>query len=78
MVVVQRQTIPFPQARFLSTEAYPLGTEAVDIVFFPLNCLDHVHLFHSERVNVHPFGHPLNLLKSHFALLYVVLLGVTV
>jgi hypothetical protein len=73
MVVVQRQAIAFPQARLLPTRVYPRGAEAVDIVFFPLNCLDHVHLFHSERLNVHTFGHPLNLLKSHFALPSVVL-----
>ena len=56
----------------LLTIRYPLGAIAVDIVFSPLNTSDNVRLFHPECVNSHTFGHRLNLLKSHFALLYVV------
>ena len=45
--------------------AYPIGAVAVDVVFFPLNKVDNICLFHPVRVNAHVFGHSLNLLKFH-------------
>ena len=53
---------------------HPLGAIAVDTVLFPLNKPDKIRLFHPKWVNSHPFRHPLNLLKSHFTLLYVMFL----
>ena len=71
-MTIQRQTVAPPQAPLLFTMRYPLGAIAVDIVLFPLNKLDKIRLFHPKWVNSHAFGHPLNLLKSHFTLLCVV------
>jgi len=45
--------------------AHPIGAVAVDILFFPLNKVDDMRLFHPVRVNAHVFGHSLNLLKFH-------------
>jgi hypothetical protein len=64
-MIVQRQTIGSPQASLLLTMAHPIGAVAVDILFFPLNKVDDIRLFHPVRVNAHVFGHSLNLLKFH-------------
>lgn len=64
-MIFQGQTIASPQASLLLTVAHPISAVALDIVFFPLNNVDNIRLFHPERVNTHTFGHSLNLLKFH-------------
>jgi hypothetical protein len=74
MTVVCGHAVAPPQASWLLTVFYPDCGVAVDVVFLPLYGSNQVDLFHPVRLDTHTFGHLLNLLEFHLALLYILFL----